>query len=143
MLIQIPITQIHQYWQHIRYAALAVNPQWTRDAEIGGYYRNLLINLLSGNYQAFVELNGNEIASMIITRILEDAGKRAHLIMEVIYGFSPVEDRKGDLNDMEKFAKNIGCKSVVCYPGNPMAQNAAKHAGFHKIAEIFVSWIGE
>jgi hypothetical protein len=142
MMIKLPLMQIPEYWQHIKYGALAVNPQITKDAEVNGYCRNLLINLLSEKFQSWVIVEDAKVKAVAITRIYEDIGDIPHLLMEVIYGFSPVSDKEGALEGMKVFAKNTGCFSVNCYPGNPMAQAAARHAGFEKIAEIYHCKVG-
>jgi hypothetical protein len=136
-MIRLLPSQIAPYWQHIRFVALAVNPQLLKEEDIGEYCRNLLVSLLAGKTQAWLAVKDGRIQGMTITRIMNDVGGMPNLLVDALYGFEPIEDKEKHLESMKRFARNIGCKGVIGYPMNQMAANGCKNAGMIKVADIY------
>ena len=139
MIVRLLPSQIPDYWEFIKYAAVTVN-RLTGEKDITTYCRNLLKNIMAEKYQVWLIYSEDKIIKTVaITSIFLDIGDIPHLLLDVGYGYNPSSeyDKIELVEAMAKFAKTIGCNSIIAYTKEPLAINALKKMGLEETFKIF------
>jgi hypothetical protein len=132
MIHKIVPSQIPQFWDTIKFAALNADNIAEKDREL--YLNNLLAFLLCDKAQCFVRSNEvRELQALFITRIIKDeiTGEKA-LYISSLYSFRSVPDLQweSDIRTVEKFAQANNCKKVVAVSNNQRVFEIANKLGF-------------
>lgn len=132
MIHKIIASQIPQFWDTIKFAALHTDNIAERDRQL--YLNNLLAHLLCDKAQCFVRSNDNrELLAIVITRINKDeiTGERS-LYISSLYSFKPVADSEwiADVASMERFARANDCKKIIAVSSNQRIFDIAASLGF-------------
>lgn len=115
MLLRLEPDQVNRYWSVIERAILEALPPVAVEDE--GLLPNILKNLLSGNMQCWVVTKKKTIYAMLVTTPQFEIGGTKNLLVYTLYGFDnlDMETWKEGFNSLKKYAKSIGCKSIVAY----------------------------
>lgn len=121
MLIQIQPIQIPQFWELIKFAAVATN---NIEEEHQDYYiLNMLQDLLASKKTAFVIFNGdNQVTLVVVIEIRrDDLRDQKIMYMDCLYSFEkqPEENWGLAVMDLAVIAKKADCKAILGDTANP------------------------
>ena len=132
MIHKIVASQIPQFWDTIKFAALNADNIAENDRQL--YLNNLLAFLLCDKAQCFVRSNETrELLAIVITRITKDeiTGEKA-LYISSLYSFKAVPNMQweSDIKAIERFAHANGCKKIIAVSNNQRVFEIANKLGF-------------
>lgn len=131
MIHKIVASQIPQFWDTIKFAALNADNVAEKDRQL--YLNQLLAHLLCDKAQCFVRSLNRELQALTITRIIKDeiTGENS-LIISSLFSFKVVPDSEwiSDIASISKFAKANKCKKIVAISNNPRVFEIANSIGF-------------
>ena len=115
MLLRLEVDQVNRYWVIIEKAILESLPPVAKEDE--NLLPNILKNLLSGDMQCWVVAKNRTIYAMLVTTPQFEIGGTKNLLVYTLYGFDNLnmEIWEEGFLSLKKYAKSIGCKSIVAY----------------------------
>ena len=132
MIIQIPVTQIPQLWETIKYASIKADE--IKKDDIQDYLMTLLQDLLSDRSQCFIRLNeARKITLLAITHIeVEKLYKKRRLFFQCVYSFelSSIETWQEDINILRRFALDNSCEDIYYQSHNSKIWEITEEVGF-------------
>jgi len=132
MLTKLIPDQISRFWSVIKYAVEQSLPPTVGDHP--DKMNRILSAMLRGSLEVWVSYQhpDNRFEAIVVTQLLyDDASNMKNLLLYCVYGYVKISDSSWveAWETMNKYAKEIGCKKIVCYSANPFIIQQAKLFG--------------
>ena len=139
MIIKMPIIQIENYWEVIKFAATQADA--VEEKNISNYCINLLYEIL--NETALVLLSFDKDKKihrlLIINFIINKESNKKGMFFKCLYGFESGTDESW-LEDSQKiydFAKKENCEFITMTTVNPQIEKLALTYGFQLVSKNY------
>lgn len=140
MVIKIPITQIPQLWELIKF--VGVKTDNINEAEMQGYCNKLLLKLLTNQLHVIVRLDENKLinAMMIIEFTVSELNKKKTVHLRNFYSWksASVEEWQSAYPILDVFAKEEKCDFIEALSYNPRVWELAEAVGFKEVGRQYI-----
>jgi len=140
MIIKVPINQINEYWEVIKYAATKADMVKTED--VAAYNLELLFNLLNNKAQCLISFESfdRKINRVLIISFLQNKinGNKT-MFFRTLYGFNTGSAEQWQKESMKiyQYAKQQGCQNIEMSTMNPAIIKLAEEYGFNEMSKNY------
>lgn len=142
MLIQIPCTQIPQFWEIIKFSALSSDN--VKEEFVNSYCLTLLQDLLSGKKLCFIAKNDSKVTLVVIMSFYNDRlTDSLGMNVDNIYAFAVhnADEWKAVVSDAINVAVKAECKIITAESSNRRVGEILKESGVNLISTKYTYYI--
>jgi len=132
MIIKVPLNQIKEYWEVIKYSAIQADA--VADEHVGLYSLDLLYDLLNEKAQCLISFEDNRKINrvLIISFLVDEIRNKKTMFFRTLYSFhrGSSEQWQSESLNIYAYAKKLNCHDIQMTTSNPEIIQLAKRYGF-------------
>ena len=145
MIIRLPVVQIPIFWVAIKFAIAKIYD--VKAENFRSVFNYSLHKLLNDKAQCWIRLDDERrLIALTVTEIqIDKISGDKNLFVSALYSWKHVDDSKWseDFKFIMDFAKNEGCKQILCESDIPRCWELYKICGFKEGIRRFSLTVGE